>query len=227
MVDKAERKILDLVEQGKISAEEGLRLINAMQSAKAPTVDLPPDPEAPDEATPVDPGAPPEVFIPSEPEMGEPVHPRMPKSEFERMKKLKRWWVLPFGIGILFTTLGAIWMYMGYVEAGFGFGFWLAWLPFLLGIFISVVSFQTSRSVWFHVRIRQKPGERPERIAISLPLPLNLARWILGAFGNKIPGLKDQPVDSYVDMLETLSPEEPFYVHVQDEDGEEVEVFIG
>ena len=143
------------------------------------------------------------------------------------MNRLKRWWILPFGIGLLITILGAIWMYSGYLANGFGWGFWLAWIPFLLGIGIIALSYQTSRSVWLHVRIKQKPGETPQRISISLPMPIKLTRWFFSAFGNKIPGLKDQPIDNYAEILETLSPEEPFYVHVDEDDGEEVEVFIG
>jgi len=216
MADKAKRKILDMVEQGQISAEEGLQLINAMGSSgkQAPVY----------EATAGDmPSAVTEISA----QYDENPAPQIPEEEMQRMNRLKRWWVLPFGIGLLITTLGAIWMYMGYNANGFGFGFWLAWLPFLLGIVIVAVSFQTSRSVWLHVRVNQAPGETPQRIAISLPLPLSLTRWFFSAFGKKIPGLKDQPVEEYSEILENLSPEEPFYVHVNDDDGEEVEVFIG
>lgn len=215
MVDNAERKILDMVEGGKISAEEGLRLMNAMKGAK-------------ETHSPVNEG---DDHLETAPQMsGSPAsgHPMIPEAELARMNRLKRWWVLPFGVGLLVTSMGAVWMYLGYADNGFGWGFWLAWLPFLLGIFLMVLSYQTSRSVWVHVRIRQKPGEKPERISISLPMPLRLAKWFLGTFGNHIPGLKDQPVGDFSEILETLTPEEPFYVHVNDEDdGEEVEVFIG
>jgi hypothetical protein len=39
--------------------------------------------------------------------------------------------------------------------------------------------------------------------------------------------LKDQPVSEYTEILKGISPEDPFYVHVDEGDGEEVEVFIG
>jgi len=92
---------------------------------------------------------------------------------------------------------------------------------------VHAVSFQTSRSVWLHVRIKQKPGERPQRIAISLPMPVSLTRWFLNTFGKSIPGLRDQPIENFSEILNNLSPEEPFYVHVNEEGDEEVEVFIG
>ncbi len=216
MSGDAERKILDMVEQGQITAEEGLRLMTAMGGSGQSSE----NPEMFNE------------FIAETVHVGpedvmEKSHPSIPEEEMQRMKRLKRWWVLPFGIGLLITTLGAIWMYMGYTAKGFGFGFWLSWIPFLLGIAIAAVSFQTNNSVWLHVRIKQKPGESPQRINISLPLPLSLTRWFFSAFGNRIPGLRDQPVEEYSEILNNLSPEEPFYVHVDEDDGEEVEVFIG
>jgi len=216
MVDKAERKIMDMIEQGQLSVEEGLRLINAMGNEKE---------SVPDPAGVIDDvQAEKTITIDDGQEMP---GPRIPNEEKQRMNRLKRWWILPFGVGLLITTLGAIWMYMGYTEHGFGFGFWLAWLPFLLGIFIVAVSFRMNRSIWLHVRIKQKPGETPERISISLPMPIALTHWFFSAFGDRIPGLRDQPMENVADILENLSPEEPFFVHVNEEDGEEVEVFIG
>jgi len=218
MVNKAERQILDMVEQGQLSAEEGLRLINAMSGKTTSVLDSDVIDGKAANAT--------EIIFGEDEEVEK---PRISEVEKQRINQLKRWWVLPFGIGLLITTLGAIWMYMGYTRNGFGFGFgfWLAWIPFLLGVFIVAVSFQTNRSVWLHVRIRQKPGETPQRISISLPMPIGLTRWFFSAFGNHIPGLRDQPLDNIPEILAHLSPEEPFYVHVNEEDGEEVEVFIG
>lgn len=216
MRDNPERKVLDMVEQGQISAEDGLRLIKAMGNGREAN---------PEQAVPgmeiVEPAGVPDAAEAEIPDL------HIPEAEQRRMNRLKRWWVLPFGIGLLITSLGAVWMYLGYTANGFGFGFWLAWLPFLLGIFIVAVSFQTSKSVWLHVRIKQRPGESPQRISISLPMPISLTRWFMTAFGKRIPGLKDQPLENYAEVLDNLSPEAPFYVHVNDDDGEEVEVFIG
>jgi len=216
MVDKVERQILDMVEQGQLSAEEGLRLIKAMGNEH----DTLPNPvEVMDDN--------PKKMEISTSHSEDQAGPGISEEEKQRMNRLKKWWVLPFGIGLLITALGAIWMYMGYTEHGFGFGFWLAWVPFLLGIFIVAISYRSNRSLWLHVRIKQEPGETPQRISISLPLPVALTRWFISSFGKRIPGLKDQPLDQYSEILEGLSPEEPFYVHVNEDDGEEVEVFIG
>jgi hypothetical protein len=210
-MEKTERKILDMVDQGQITADEGLRLMNAMNKG---------EPAQREQAGESD------TF-----EADFPAAERtsaIPAEELTRMKQLKRWWLLPFGIGLVILLLGATWMYMGYSNAGFGFGFWLAWLPFLLGIVIIAVSFNSRKGVWLHLKVKQAPGESPQNIRISLPMPLNLAKWFFSTFGDRVTGLKDQPIGDIPSILENLSPEEPFYLHVNDdEDGEEVEIFIG
>ena len=216
MSDEAERKIFDMVEQGQITADEALRLINAMGSEEEKS-DIEPD-VSPQES---------EILMPYAAEQHSGDYPQIPEEELHRMNRLKKLWFVPFGIGLLIMTLGALWLYSAFSTNGFGVGFWLAWIPFITGIFVVAISFQTSRSVWLHVRIKQSPGERPNRISISLPMPLSLTRWFLSTFGKRIPGLKDQPVDDFSEILENLSPESPFYVHVNEEGGEEVEVFIG
>jgi polyhydroxyalkanoate synthesis regulator phasin len=216
MSDEAERKVFDMVEQGQITAEEALRLINAMGSDEKETEN------ELDVLSVEDTG-----YVSSSENVEEVAYPKIPAEELKRMNRLKKLWFVPFGFGLLIMTLGALWLYSAFSSNGFGVGFWLAWIPFISGIFIVAISFQTSRSVWLHVRIKQAPGERPQKIVISLPMPLSLTRWFLSTFGKRIPGLKDQPVDEYSDILENLSPESPFYVHVNEDDGEEVEVFIG
>lgn len=125
-MNEAERKILDMVEQGNLSAEEGLRLINAMGER-----DL-----TDDEAPSIEAISPPQ-----------PTNPQIPAEGMTLTERLKRWWVLPFGVVLLITTLGVIWMFLGYQTSDFGWGFWLAWLTFLLSIFILTVSYQTRQSV--------------------------------------------------------------------------------
>ena len=209
-MEQPERKILDMVEQGQITADEGLRLMNAM--SRSAEGGIPAGEPIEDEV----------LHPPAGPS------PHLSAEELQRMKQLKRWWLLPFGIGLVILVLGAVWMYTGYAHSGFGFGFWLAWIPFLLGTFIVAVSFPTQKSVWLHLKVTQKPGEKPQRIMLSLPLPLNLAKWFFRTFGDKVTGLKDEAIGDIPTILENLSPEDPFYIHVNDDaGGEEVEIFIG
>jgi hypothetical protein len=145
----------------------------------------------------------------------------------------KNWWQWPFWIGTALTFIGALIMYLGYEAAHFGFFFWFAWLPFFLGVVIVAISWQSRMVHWLHVRVHQKPGEKPGTISISLPLPIGLMSWFLNNFGHLIPGLRNQKINGndigeiLSELGKNVSPDNPFYVHVNGNDGEEVEVFIG
>ncbi len=145
----------------------------------------------------------------------------------------KLWWSIPFWIGTVVMVLGTMGMYYGYLAAQYGLGFWLATIPFILGVIVMALSWQSRMARWLHVRVHQKPGEKPGTISISFPLPIGLASWFLRNFSHLVPGLRDQQFSGsdLSDMLSTLgesvSPENPFYVHVNGNAGEEVEVFIG
>ena len=214
MGDQAERRVLEMVEHGVLSAEEGLRLIDAMAVGRT-------DVFYDDEFAP-------DIEEVSAEDLLTPAVTNVSEKELARMKQLKRWWIFPFALGLLFTILGAYWMSTSYSRSGFGWGFWMSWIPFLGGIFVVAVSFQSSRNVWLHVRIKQKQGDSPERISISLPIPLTFTQWFISKFGQKIPGLKEQPLSETSDLLQKISPDEPFYIQVNDTDeGQRVEVFIG
>jgi len=218
--DIARKKIFDMIENGDITADEGLRLLKAFQSA---------DENETSSASPLiserlDNLEPSDTFD-AESER----HFASSSEEVQdmRLSHLKRWWVLPFGIGLFMTIMGAIWMYLGYESKGFGWGFWLSWLPFILGAVIMALSGLSSKAKWLHVRIREKHGENKVRISLSFPLPLKTTHWFLKTFGDRIPKTKGIPIDSIIDVLDNTSVDgEPFYVHVDDED-DEVEVFIG
>jgi len=81
-MDQAERKILDMIEQGVLTAEEGLRLIDAMNVGKSEDDDgynLSPE----------------EVMVSAD-DIVETSKSRISTKELERMKQLKRWWVFSF-----------------------------------------------------------------------------------------------------------------------------------
>ena len=82
---------------------------------------------------------------------------------------------------------------------------------------------------WLHIRIRQKPGERPQTIALSFPLPIRITAWFLRNFGSRIPKLKETGLDELILALgKNATPQAPFYIEVNEgEDGEQVQVYIG
>lgn len=145
-----------------------------------------------------------------------------------RMEQLKRLSWIPMGVGTFIILISAYWMYSGYLAAGLGVGFWLSWLPFWVGLAILYLGFEGLHSVWLHVRIRQKPGQSPAKIHISMPLPLGLISWVMRVFGDRIPRPGNQNLGEILAMVnQGISRETPLYVHVNGDDDEQVEVYIG
>jgi hypothetical protein len=138
------------------------------------------------------------------------------------------WWQWPMWIGVGVTVVAAILMYLAYQGSGFGFWFACMWFPFLFGVMLMALAWASRTARWIHIRIQQKPGERPERIAISLPIPLRFTAWFLRTFRPHLGEMnKVNPADMIM-ALKNVTPETPFYVKVDEgDDGEKVEVYIG
>ena len=247
--NQAITEILGMVERGEISAEEGLRLINAVENRSetgapiepvmavmaGPAVDsLPPlassegsEPQA-EPARDAAQVVPLDAITPGEKQAEEAAFDEATRS----INRWKRWWQLPFWFGTFILVLGAWWMYLGLAAAGFSWGFWLSWFPFLFGLLIMVAAWNSSTSRWLHVRVhpgtsQRKEGHGATNIAISMPLPLRLVSWGFRTFGQYIPETRGKNLHEVISAIdEALTSKDPFYVHV-DDNGEEVEVFIG
>ena len=124
--------ILQMIEDGKITAAEGLSLLNALTGAKpgAEGGGAEPVPEAP----------------PAEAEKAQ----AMPE-----MGKWKQWWLIPLWIGLGITFFGGLLMYWAYAAGGFSFWFACAALPFTLGVLVAALASASRSSRWIHVRDRK------------------------------------------------------------------------
>jgi hypothetical protein len=207
--DTERMRILQLIEDGEITAAEGLRRLDDLTPI-APTAVL-------DAPKPIG-----REHVPAERELAH----------------WKRWWVIPLYAGLGVTVVGALLMYAAYAAAGFGAWFVLAALPFGLGVLISALAAGTRSAKWIHIRVKTgethgpvaaSPGGRGTNIALSFPLPLRFSGWLLRTFGSRLPQLKDRGVDDLIIALaDTTSADTPFYIDVQDgRDGEQVQVYIG
>jgi hypothetical protein len=244
--------ILRKIQSGELSAEEGLRLLIANDAspetvetvqptaiakltniaASSIATEAPPPP-----APPIAPKPPaPPVLSFNDKSRSTPVPPvdvigneQQVERELEaELGKWRRWWMIPFWVGVVIISIGAGLVHWGYTATHLGWGFWLTWLPFLFGLALMVLGWQSQKARWLHVRIRQKPGEKPGLIVISLPLPLGLVAWFLRSFGPFIPKIRGRHLDELlVALQQSVSPASPFYVDVNNKDGEHVEVFIG
>lgn len=236
MVNEEERHlILQMIESGKISAEDGLRLLDALGEE---------EPQTPEEGA----GEPyqepallenlaglsdgdssaysahPQAEAAEASESTHTSPPRLPE-----MDKWRRFWMVPMWIGVGVVVLAGWWMFSAQQNSGYGFWFYCSWVPFMLGLALMVLAWQSRSARWLHIRVHQKSGEWPQKIAISFPLPTRLTGWFLRNFGSKIHGLEHTSVDELLVALEnTTSSDNPLYISVDEgEDGEKVQVFIG
>jgi len=223
MTNLRERRleILHKVELGELSVDESNRLLEKLE------IEI-------EEAVPVllDEQIPSPSVEPSQGFQGTPTssapESQPSGSEFEE-GRYRHWrWIaqIPFWFSVGFTALSAYWMYQGYMKSGFGWGFFLSWIPFVIGL-AGMFIFWGAR--WLHVRIRQRAGKKPAMINISLPLPLRAIGWFMRTFSKHMPrDLQEKRVDEMMTTLdESLTKDTPFHVFVDDEDGEQVEVYIG
>jgi hypothetical protein len=224
MTNEKERlQILEMIEKGVISAAEGVKLINSLQGdpdeVSTPLINSA-------TSTTAESATMPDVIVEEPmPETAASVTP----VEFEsEIKKWRRWWWIPLTIGIVIAVGSGVGMYFAYQQSGFGFLFACLWFPLLLGVVILSLAAASRTTRWLHVRIHQEPGEWPRTIAISLPIPIRFTAWLLRIFSPHIPNMSGKSLDEVILALNKTSPDQPFYVKVDEGDsGERVEVYIG
>lgn len=220
MSEEERRQVLEMVQSGKISAEQGLELLKALQE----------DDEA--AASPIEKNEPnvfssSNVAAPTGEEDLPPRHSQTSPNLGKGAKHWRNWWLIPLWIGVGLTVISALLMFIAYQSGGFGFWFACTWFPFLLGVVVMALAATSRTARWLHVRIKQSPGEFPQKIAFSLPIPIRLTGWFFRTFRHTIPGLDSVPnIDEMLKALDEVTSEAPFYVEVDEGDGERVEVYI-
>jgi hypothetical protein len=138
-------------------------------------------------------------------------------------RKWWTWWLVPFSLGMAGAAVG-------YGLSQLGGAWWICAGPLLfLGTLVMVLAAISIQSPWVHIRVQTGQKSWPQRIAISLPLPLRLTAQILRWFSPRVEGLDRTAVDDLIIALEdNLSSDAPITIQVdQGESGERVEVFLG
>jgi len=200
-------EILEMIQRGTISPQEGLDLIETLGETWEEELEFSQEMNGLD---------------------SEPLPPA-PEFEGEDFDKWRAWWIIPFLLGVGITILGGALMYWAWSANGLGIGFILAWIPFLIGVGTMALGWNSKTGPWVHVRVHQKPGETPERIAISFPIPIRFFAWTIRTFGSFIPGLDTTGIDEVILALGNNCPEDsPLSINVsEDEDGTQVKIYIG
>jgi hypothetical protein len=216
MTDQERNQVLKMIADGKITPEQGLQLMQALDQ-ESPTGIPAPAPEMPADEVSASPA-------PSEQPGPETDH------RIEHIKStVRRLWQIPLWIGIGITILSALGMYAVLHATGMNFWFYFLLLPLLLGVLVTALAAGSRQARWIFVDVHQKSGERPERIFLGFPLPLKLTAWFLRTFGPLIPQLSRTNVDDVIQVIETgFVGNEPLIVNVDEgEHGERVRVYIG
>jgi hypothetical protein len=206
MSSEEQRRILKMVEDGKISADQAMTLIRALEQDEA---------EAEVEILEAAPGAGSETSD---------------APEFEEVKaRARRFAMIPLWIGVIGTVLSAGLMFSAIQNSGFGFWFYCLTFPFLLGVLLIALSAGGMSTRWLFVDVRQRPGQKPERITLGFPAPLGLVSWFMRNFGHHMQGMDREKANEIAEMIRmTASSKSPLIVNAQDdEDGERVMVYIG
>lgn len=205
-------QILRQVERGEISTAQGARLLSLLEEGRLPEIDSTGSETQRDNGSAgVAAGS---VVQDEEMDLGQ--------SDPGAPWRLWKW--VPFGLSVLLTVVGSVWIYQGWNAGRFGIGFWLAWFPFFLGV---VGMALTWRLRWLHLRIRvSERGERPFKLTLHIPLPFRLAAWAVRTFGHYSPIGDSAQREQIASVLESeLSSDAPIVISV-DEDDTKVDIVI-
>jgi len=209
MSSEERKKILQMVEIGKISAQEAASLMRALDAdADSAQAEM-------------------EVFQMEAPSGSE----GSDAPEFEEVKsRARRFAMIPLWIGVFLAVMSAWGIYSIQENTGVNFWFFCLMVPLLLGVLLIALGAGGQGSKWLYVNVdRREAHDWPQNITLGFPLPLGLTAWFLRNFGHNIRGMGKTNVDEIIQVLDaTGKSSAPFIVNVNDdEDGEHVQVYIG
>ena len=200
--DEQKLEILRKIENGSLSIEEGSELIANLETNEASQ---------------------------TEAKSPNPSNNMEPIEKHETSGCWKAAWSIFLVGGAVLTGFSAYWVYQGYKNHGFGWGFWLSWIPMAIGICLMLFGWALMESPWMHVRVRDKYNQRLSAFVFSMPVPFNIARWVINTFGQYMPPeVNSQEIHEILDQAEaSIRRGEPFRVQVDDQkEGSKVDISI-
>ncbi len=218
MSSEERQKILQLVEEGKISAEDAASLMRAL------------DADAEDAEAEI------EVIQPESSSGWESDassrSKRTAAPEFDRIKsRARRFALIPLWVGVIVTVFSAWAIYAIQQNVGTNFWFYCMILPMMLGVLLIALGSGGRSSRWIYINVdrsRAKSHDGPRHITLGFPLPLGLLGWVFSSFGQNIEGMSEGKGKVIAELIEaTKNSNEPFMVNIEDDDDEHVQVYIG
>lgn len=202
---EAEERILQMLENGSITAEEAEKLLAAL-NAESNVVES----EAQQVITP---------------DLAEETtyNPQPALSRF------RHYWRIPFIVALgslILSFVGLTLMYQSSSQVAL-LGFICVWSIFIVALITTTFFLFVRNAPWLHLRVKEKEGRR---IAISLPLPMRLGQWGINIAKRFVPTGQRANLEMASNFMRELSEnpnQEPFVVDIDDEDGDQVQIFIG
>ena len=205
-MSEEQKHILKMVADGKITAEEAMQLMKALEQAAAE-----------------------DKIEVIEAASGE-GHARTDAPEFEEVRRqARRFAAIPLWSGVIISVLSAWGIYSVMQNSGVNFWFFCLIFPFLLGVLLIALGSANTNSRWLYINVEQPEGESPRHIRLGFPLPLVKLAWLLRNIRYNIPGMKREKLEEILKVVEdSAGSSELLIVNVDEgENGERVQVFIG
>ena len=217
MSSEERKKILQMVADGRITAEGAAGLMRALDDDTEPGTNH------------ADESAEAEVEV-IQSRTGS-SYERAEAPEFDRIKeRARRFALIPLWIGIIVTVISAWAIYAIQQNVGVNFWFYCMTLPLLAGVLLIALGAGSRTSRWIYVDVDRRnaePGEGPRHITLGFPIPLGFVAWFFENFGHNFTGMSKGRVEGIIQMMNaTKDSKEPLMINV-DDDNAHVQVYIG
>ena len=211
MSSEERKKILQMVEEGKISAEDAAKLMRALDEDTESETD--------------------EAEIEVIESRADSSYERAEAPEFDAIKaRARRFSLIPLWIGVFVTVFSAWIIYSIQQNAGVNFWFYCMTLPLMLGVLLIALGAGGRSSRWIYVDVDRrdaKPGDGPRHITLGFPIPFGFVMWFFETFGHNINGMSKGKVEGIIQMMHaTRESGEPLMINVDDDDAH-VQIYIG
>ncbi len=216
------QQVLRMIADGKITPQEGSRLLAALSGGTLPDVTEPAaSAEQVQNAPQAEPADPQQQASTPEQEVVPPPPPIDTKTPDTR-----HWWQVPFWIGAALLVAGAFTL-AGALSSGAACLVLLCGLPMLLiGILAIIVAWYARNGPWVHIRVK---NDRPGEHNFNLSVPLDLGVVAVRVAEPFVPQMRKTGVDDViVSMKDNVKKDQPLIIDVHDdEDSEQVQVIVG
>lgn len=217
-MNEAYLKILKMIQDGVVSAEEGEKLLDALGG------------EAGSDVLPVV-TAP--TFLPdsssSKPQDGDIGLGEGALDEEPRVNPAgapvwaRRLWIYPLAGGVTIIGIAGLVTPL-LVRGGSRLGWLACTLPLMIfGALVVALASWSRTARWLHIRVR----DQETRFNFSLPLPLRPAAWLARLARPWVPALRETAIDELILSLADMQDEDVLVVEVSEREDEEVLVHLG